>query len=774
MEANSQLPTLDSFITSTNNPPTTNENLSFKVDMCQIIFYDFAINKEIGEYLQRVKFVDVGINYNTIAIIGPQSSGKSTLLNLLFDTNFEVMNSSIKRGQTTKGVWFAGHKEKKVLIIDCEGTDSKERAEEDRGKFEHSSSLFSLALSDVLIINMWTSDVGRYTASNYGVLKIVFEMNLKLFQQECAKKILIILRDFDPKRNQKDKIESLILSDINKIWAEIKKPDKFKGSSPDQFFTFEFITLPHKKYLPEQFKNEVFQLRERLDEKHEKYIFSHLSQIKSIPADGLQQYVIQLWENILNEKELNIPSQKEMLANFRCNEIKQTVLNDNDSAIKELVKQSNDKTLDDFNAKCTAIHDKILNDYDKAANNYDDKIYKQIRSQLENAVIQKLYVCFLNQIKRAIPVIQKYMRKSLEKELTKLSQSGDYLTISEKTRSQYVKILAQKLKEKKVFDSWKVDEKEYNHIFDEIIETQKTKSLELEKKQTLETLKEQTEKMFFLCLENFKGDFWGDFNNQYIRCLYFKLKPFEKYLLEQFNTTQEETNELIDDIISSLETYTKKIVNQNMKDITNVMKDLFKKKFWNDDENKPKNWNRYEEDEIDALFKSVRNEYINIFDSFKTANMIKEPFKFIGNDFDKQTDEEKQKKIDQSIQDSIAKEEFENLLKPNEILAMKRKYDNDIANFLEDAKRRREGFSFENIPIWYYILILVFGIDDLIRIVKNVKLLTALLILAGVLFALKKMDKLHKVREIYFDIEEFVAKIRKGISNFIKKKLNKF
>jgi hypothetical protein len=220
--------------------------------------------------------------------------------------------------------------------------------------------------------------------------------------------------------------------------------------------------------------------------------------------------------------------------------------------------------------------------------------------------------------------------------------------------------------------------------------------------------------------------------------------------------------------------YTKKIVNQNMKDITNVMKDLFKKKFWNDDENKPKNWNRYEEDEIDALFKSVRNEYINIFDSFKTANMIKEPFKFIGNDFGEQTDEEIQKKIDQSIQDSIAKEEFENLLKPNEILAMKRKYDNDIANFLEDAKRRREGFSFENIPIWYYILILVFGIDDLIRIVKNVKLLTALLILAGALFALKKMDKLHKVREIYFDIEEFVAKIRKGISNFIKKKLNKF
>lgn len=112
---------------------------------------------EVEKYFEDTHFVDVGTNYNTIAIIGPQSTGKSTLLNLLFDTTFEVMNSSTGRGQTTKGVWIAGHKEKKVLIIDCEGTDSKNRKEDERGKFEHSSSLFSLSLSDVLIINMWTN-----------------------------------------------------------------------------------------------------------------------------------------------------------------------------------------------------------------------------------------------------------------------------------------------------------------------------------------------------------------------------------------------------------------------------------------------------------------------------------------------------------------------------------------------------------------------------------------------------------------------------------------
>ena len=42
------------------------------------------------------------------------------------------------------------------MILDCEGTDSKERGE-DRFRFEHCSSLFALAMADVLIINMWTN-----------------------------------------------------------------------------------------------------------------------------------------------------------------------------------------------------------------------------------------------------------------------------------------------------------------------------------------------------------------------------------------------------------------------------------------------------------------------------------------------------------------------------------------------------------------------------------------------------------------------------------------
>ncbi len=113
-------------------------------------------SEDVDKHLVKSGFDKLGLNYNTISIIGPQSSGKSTLLNKLFNTNFDVMTNDKGRGQTTKGIWIASHTDSKTLVLDCEGTDSKERGET-RCKFEHTSALFCMALSDVLILNMWTS-----------------------------------------------------------------------------------------------------------------------------------------------------------------------------------------------------------------------------------------------------------------------------------------------------------------------------------------------------------------------------------------------------------------------------------------------------------------------------------------------------------------------------------------------------------------------------------------------------------------------------------------
>lgn len=99
-----------------------------------------------------------GFNYHVVAVFGSQSTGKSTLLNHLFGTQFSVMNETARR-QTTKGIWMSRAVEdviededsmgKNILVMDVEGTDGRERGEDQ--DFERKSALFALATSEVLV-----------------------------------------------------------------------------------------------------------------------------------------------------------------------------------------------------------------------------------------------------------------------------------------------------------------------------------------------------------------------------------------------------------------------------------------------------------------------------------------------------------------------------------------------------------------------------------------------------------------------------------------------
>ncbi|KAI4354133.1 hypothetical protein L6164_003027 [Bauhinia variegata] len=49
---------------------------------------------ELKEFARELNLYDLGRSYAVVAIMGPQSSGKSTLLNHLFCTKFKEMNDS--------------------------------------------------------------------------------------------------------------------------------------------------------------------------------------------------------------------------------------------------------------------------------------------------------------------------------------------------------------------------------------------------------------------------------------------------------------------------------------------------------------------------------------------------------------------------------------------------------------------------------------------------------------------------------------------------------
>uniref|UniRef100_K3ZDP1 GB1/RHD3-type G domain-containing protein n=1 Tax=Setaria italica TaxID=4555 RepID=K3ZDP1_SETIT len=159
-----------------------------------------------------------GLSYAVVSIMGPQSSGKSTLLNQLFGTNFREMDAFRGRSQTTKGIWIARcvGVEPCTVVLDLEGTDGRERGEDDTA-FEKQSSLFALAISDIVLINMWCHDIGREQAANKPLLKTVFQTPL-------------------------EHLEPVLREDIQKIWNSVAKPEAHKDTPISEFFN-EWLDL---------------------------------------------------------------------------------------------------------------------------------------------------------------------------------------------------------------------------------------------------------------------------------------------------------------------------------------------------------------------------------------------------------------------------------------------------------------------------------------------------------------------------------------------------
>jgi hypothetical protein len=104
-------------------------------------------------------------------------------------------------------------------------------------EFERRSALFSMAVAEVIIVNIWENMVGLYNGANMGLLKTVFEVNLQLFQHNqyalffCgylfatrSQKTLLmfVIRDHigvTPLAN----LQKVLVDSLGQIWSELSK-----------------------------------------------------------------------------------------------------------------------------------------------------------------------------------------------------------------------------------------------------------------------------------------------------------------------------------------------------------------------------------------------------------------------------------------------------------------------------------------------------------------------------------------------------------------------
>ncbi|XP_010272279.1 PREDICTED: protein ROOT HAIR DEFECTIVE 3 homolog 2 [Nelumbo nucifera] len=358
-------------------------------DCCstQLIDGDGEFNATgLENFSKTVKLVECGLSYAVVAIMGPQSSGKSTLMNHLFHTNFREMDAFKGRSQTTKGIWMAKciGIEPCTIAMDLEGTDGRERGEDDTA-FEKQSSLFALAISDIVLINMWCHDIGREQAANKPLLKTVFQVMMRLFSPRKTT-LLFIIRD--KTRTPLENLEPVLREDIQKIWDNVSKPQSHKDTPLSEFFNVEVTALASFEEKEELFKEQVAQLRQR---------FFHSiapgglagDRRGVVPASGFAFSAQQIWKIIKENKDLDLPAHKVMVATVRCEEIASESLSHLtlDEGWIELEAAVQAGPVPGFGKNLSSILEKYLSEYDMEAIFFDEGVRNAKRKELESKAL---------------------------------------------------------------------------------------------------------------------------------------------------------------------------------------------------------------------------------------------------------------------------------------------------------------------------------------------------------------------------------------------------
>lgn len=276
--------------------------------------------------------------YGVVSVIGCQSGGKSTLLNAAFGTSFPVLDAPASgRRRTTLGVWGAvaspshlsttgsepaGSASSPLVVLDVEGSDSRERGENARA-FESRTALLSLALSDVVVVNMWSHDVGRHSAANYDLFETVFAHAARMRSTGSLSKrvnVLVAVRDHD-EHAPIDAIEKVLMGDLEAIWGRLR----VRGVAFEDLFCFEFAALPHRKYAPDAFKDAVEGFADRVRE-------TAVAE-KEVPLAAFEPLARAVWESVVSatgasgqECALDLPKHAALVAHFEVGRLVHAVL----------------------------------------------------------------------------------------------------------------------------------------------------------------------------------------------------------------------------------------------------------------------------------------------------------------------------------------------------------------------------------------------------------------------------------------------------------------
>lgn len=743
-------------------------------DAIQIIDEHKQFNKQILDYISS-RSRQPG-DYRIISVFGSQSTGKSTLLNHLFSTNFDVMDE-VNRQQTTKGIWMAvspgvsnllpanAHvPPENILVMDVEGTDGRERGEDQ--DFERKAALFALSTSEVLIVNMWESQVGLYQGANMGLLKTVFEVNLSLFGKAKLQNndhkvlLLFVIRDHLGVTPM-ESLAATITQDLLRIWEGLNKPADVAHLAFDDFFDLAFHTLSHKVLQNEKFLDDVRLLGNKfLDTSSESFLFKP-NYHHDIPIEGWTMYAENCWDQIDHNKDLDLPTQQILVAKFKCDEVAAQCFEEFAKVSHELknIAVTATQSTEPIDYKDTGLgfqdmKQSVLEDYDLGASKYNKSVYQQKRASLAEKIDSTLQDVFAIYAKHLVTT----SLKAVSAGLSRKTRSGTFVEAMEKLKQSSAHDFLQSLAlisldgalDTRPFEKEYLAELEQLVSKQQIVELNSILSKALKKLNNglstcfVEELANPSELTWDHILEKFQAlsksallkyeTKEGDYD--------FRLGTLPSMNKRALKTFDFKSWELLDDLIH------KYISKDNL---LNILKDRFDDKFRYDENGVPRLYQNTKE--LEGSFSESKTHALKAFPILTMARLsdgtevipkydvrdkkLKRQYETVREE--KEAEEEDEDEWDS--EDDENQRAFAELLSESEKAEVMAKFKREMdAKFVETKRSIMQHVT--QIPYYIYIVILVLGWNEFMAILRNPFFFTLLIMLAGATYVMYLMNLL--------------------------------
>ncbi|GMG28471.1 unnamed protein product [Aspergillus oryzae var. brunneus] len=210
------------------------------------------------------------------------------------------------------------------------------------------------------------------------------------------------------------------MEDMARLWDSISKPGGLENSNVHDYFDFQFYGLPHKGYQPEKFVEETQKLSLRFcDGQRDPNLDARKGEFsdggvflpeyhRRIPADGFSRYAEGIWDQIVNNKDLDLPTQQELLAQFRCDEILREVMVAFDETIvpfedkqSQAARLGEPEILGGLGAAMRSSRTKAVKAFESEASRYHKGVYQRKRAELESKADTRLKTLFQGQLNAA-------------------------------------------------------------------------------------------------------------------------------------------------------------------------------------------------------------------------------------------------------------------------------------------------------------------------------------------------------------------------------------